>query len=327
MQAVDATDSAGNDSAPPLPNTPAVAAGDAARTTELPDKPIQVSKPVEPVRDATPKSRVGLLLLLLLVVVVAGAAAMYTLNLFDIRTKLGLEKAAETITPEEEAPTPVPPPEKKPELPSATLVLGEAPVVEFKAEEKGSLATIVATETEVKEGDVVAKLTGTAGIDKQIAAHKLRQEHYQGKLDKATSSKEEAEKDGNAGAARKYQSEVDGYQKKVDEKQELVEAEEKKLEAFLFKAPAGGRVETSLKDGDSFEAGDVVFSIKGEPPLQATFTVKEDYAKDAEVEIVAKADDKKRLDCKVIQVEGENITVECASGGALSADEEAILRP
>ena len=140
--------------------------------------------------------------------------------------------------------------------------------------------------------------------------------------------KAEAEKAGNAAVANRYQSEADKHQKKVDEKRLAADEEEKKLEPFILAAPADGTVETTLAQGDSFKPEDVVFSVKGTPPLRATFTIKgQPYAADAEVEIVAKADDKKRLDCKVIQVEGDSVSIECSEGGGLNAGDEVILRP
>lgn len=340
MQAVEVDDGAGQQRAstapPPMPAPPAAPAdasptAGAGKPVELSDKRAQVSKPVEPVIDREPTgetSRVGLLVLVLLLVLVAGAAAVYALNLFDIRAKLGLDTSGETASQDPQVQQPVAEPEKKPELPSATLMLGEAPVVEFKATDKGRLATIVAAGAVVKQGDVVAKLDDTAAIDKKIAEYRSRQAVYQARLDSILAKKAEAEKAGNAAAAKRYESEAERHQKKVDEKRILADDEEKKLEPFMLTAPAEGAVETALKEGDSFQAEDVLFSIKGTPPLQATFTIKgHQYAQDAEVEIVAKADETKRLDCKVIKVEGESVTIECPGDGGLSADNVVILRP
>jgi hypothetical protein len=302
-----------------------------AKPVELSDKRAQVSKPVEPVSEfqsGGEKSRAGLVVVILLLFVVAAGAAVY-FNLFELRARLGLQEQAQ-ITPQEQGDIQelVEPSEAKPELPSAKLVLGDAPVLEFKAPEGGVLVKIVESGTVVDEGDEVAKLKGAEAIDKKIAEHRERQNFYQVRMNKVLEQKAQAEKAGNAALAKKHQTEADKHQQKVDEKQRMADAEEQKLEPFRLKAPAGGVVETSLKAGAAFNAGDVLFAIKGSPALQGTFTIAgNDYAEATEVEIVAKADDKKRLDCRVLKTEGERVTIECPGEGGLGEDEEVFLRP
>lgn len=346
MQAVDSAMDAGASSAtppavPPVPRPEKMrdVAADEPRPVELPPKPISVSKPLEPLGEqsatATPKSRTWILVLVLFVVLAGAFALAYQLNLFELRTRLRgqgdtqvgkVEPTKQDVTQQDPTEQVV---EKKPELPSAKLEPSEAPGMEVKAEQKGVLASIVASGAEVKEGDVVAKLKGGEKFEKDVAAAKERETYYQAKLDNAAAKKAEAEKAGNAVAAKKAQSEVDGLQKKVDEKRGLVTAAEEKLAAFAIKAPAAGTVETSLKANAAVSAGDVLFSIKGAPALKATFTVPEskEFSEDAEVEVVSKADDKKRLDCKVIKIEGQSVTVECPGDGGMNADEEVVLAP
>jgi biotin carboxyl carrier protein len=305
--------------------------GSTAKPVELSDKRAQVSKPLEPVSDfqaGGEGSRVGLVVLLLLLVLVAAGAAVYALNLFDVRARLGLGEQAQMTPQELEIEEPVEEPEVRPELPSAKLELGDAPVIEIKAPGSGTLATIAESGTAVKEGDEVAKFKGTEAIDKKITEHRERQNFYQVRMNKALEQKAQAEKAGNAALAKRHQAEAAKHQQKVDQKAGLVEAEEQKLESFRLKAPADGVVETSLKAGATFKAGDVLFTIKGAPFLQGTFTIADNqYAQAAEVEVVAKADDRKRLDCRVVKAEGERVTIECPGEGGLGADEEVILRP
>jgi biotin carboxyl carrier protein len=309
------------------------AASTTAKPVELSDKRAQVSKPVEPVSDVDAggeTSRAGLVVLILVLMLVAAAGAVYALNLFDVRARLGLAEPARTTMqdPAQDTEHLVEPSDDRQELPSAKLVLGDAPVIKLEAESNGVLAKIVESGTAVKEGDEVAMLKGTEAIDKKLAEHRERQNFYQARLNKVLEQKAQAEKAGNAAQARKHQTEADKHQQKVDEKRNLAEAEEQKLEPFRLKAPAEGVVETSLKGGAAFNAGDVLLTIKGAPALQGTFTIaNNEYAQAAEVEIVAKADDKKRLDCRVVEARGERVTVECPGEGGLSADDEVILRP
>lgn len=338
VEEIDVKESAPPRARPPVPGAESTSSREEPEPVQLPAKPIVVSRPVEPIEErksgnakTQPQgSRTGLLIVVLLVVLGAAAAAVYVLNLFEIRARLGLEKAEEQPIPVKQPEVVEPTPEvKKPELPMATLEVGDAPVVEVKAPQKGALASILASGTEAKEGDVVARLKGIEAIEKRVAEHKDREAVYQAKLDKALESKTQAEAAGNAAVAKKFQSEADKAQKKVEEKQQLRVAEEEKLAPFVIKAPVAGVIETGLEDGASFAQDAVVFSVKGTPAIKATFTLTDskDVSEGGEVEVVSKADDKKRLDCKITKVDGAQVTVECPSGGALSAGDQVALSP
>lgn len=305
---------------------------DHLRPTELPSERAHISKPVDIDDDrgddlghdrpigapaAGPSSsRSGLLVLLLVLVLAGAAAAAYFLNLFDIRTRLGLEPASEVASSVKSTPATVVPKTATPvklELPSATLTAKEVAPVEVKATQEGVLVSIVASGTEVAEGDEIARFKGGESHVRAIESTTARLTHYEGKLAKAQAG-------GN-------QSEIGRAQRKVDEKKAIIEAAQQKLEAFIVRAPMAGAIETSLAANAKVAQDDVIASFKTPPVLVATFTVPEDkkLAQGDEVEVVAKADEKKRAGCQVITVEGQQVTVECPSNENLAAADEVIL--
>ena len=320
------------------PTTPA-----AEKPIELPKQPpAKVSKPVEPIVDKPvgppppepqPKSRTALLVAILFLGLIVIFAAAVVFNLFDLKVRLGLaEKEAETKPVKKPAVDPnnkpdIKPPPKKPKLPAAKLVDATGPGVEIKATSSGKLASIVETGAEVEADGEVARLTGGESIDRKIANVTIRLNHYQGKLDKALAEQKKASDAGNANAAKNLQKSVDKATKKVEEKRKLIEAEQAKLVKFSITSPSAGTIETELKAGDKVEADAVIAKISGPALLQATFKLPADkkVAEGEEVEVVSKADDKKRLGCAVTKLDGANATVECPTDGGLSAGDDVVL--
>lgn len=301
-------------------------------------KPIDLDNTAKPV-GPTPgpdekKSKVGTIVVLLLVLIALFAVAV-ALNLFNLRSTLGLDSKDDTKTAAPikkpikkpiDKPEPPPPP-KKPKLPAAKLAAADGPGVDIKAAAKGTLASIVASGTKVEADAEVARLNGGERYVKNIANVKLRLDHYRGKLEKATANQKKAEAAGDANGAKRLQKDVKKAQAKVDEKLKRIAADEAKLAAFLIKAPAAGTFETSLKAGSRVEADAIVATIKGEPVLNAVFTLPDDkkLSKGEEVEVVSKTDDKKRLGCQVTAIDGKKATVECPTDEGLGPGADVVL--
>lgn len=298
------------------------------------DKPLDSAKPVTPT--PTPgdkKSRTGTIVVLLLVLVALFAVAV-ALNLFNLRTTLGLDKKEEKPKPVINKPIvdPIdkpetPPPPKKPTLPAATLESAEGPGVDVKATAKGVLASIVESGSTVEADGEVARLRGGERYVKSIANVTLRLDHYQGKLDKALAAQKKAEAGGDANGAKRLQQDVKKATAKVEEKRKRIAADEQKLAAFIIKASAAGSIQTELKAGSRVEADAVIATIKGAPVLKAVFTLPDDknLSNGEEVEVVSKTDDKKRLGCQVTAIDGKKATVECPTDEGLGAGADVVL--
>lgn len=311
------------------------------RPIQLPDKAISIGRPLESADDqlGTPlppqKSNLGLMLLALLLVIVVAAAAVFLLDLGGIKTKLGFGDSSDntSATNEPETPEPeTPPPPKKVELPTATLELAEGEAMEIKSAQTGVIASIFASGTEVGEEDIVAKLQGMDKLEKKVAAAKGDQNRYERRIEQYNAKREAAEAAGNTKEAEAQQKEIDKQQAKITGKQKEIDEAEAEMEAFLLKAPTAGVVETSFNKGSRVAADQVVFTVKTAPLLQAVFTISvaEDQkpaAKGAEVQVVAKEDENKTLECAVTSVEGDKVTVKCPSDGEIAPQTQVILRP
>jgi hypothetical protein len=133
-------------------------------------KPIQMptERPVLP--SAPPAQGVSPVLLVLLALVILGAGG-FLLWKFVFNKKP--ETAQVTPTP---TPTPTPMPPAPPPVETAKLAVEQAPPEEIKPTAAAQIATIVATDSSVKEGDAIAKLVGfkpsgdkVASLEKEIA--------------------------------------------------------------------------------------------------------------------------------------------------------------
>lgn len=323
---------------PPTPPPPSI------EPTELPSKVASISKPPiakpstafedessQPLPGTSSSSSSGRLIALVLVLLLVVAAGLvYMLDLFGIRARLGLEEknAAPVEQPKPVVKKPVTPPvPKKLKLPSAKLMEGEVVKTDVTSAKKGVLATLIASGTEIEMGDELGTYKGGQAFVSSIKRVTARLDHYQGKLDKAKAKVADAEKAGNAVAAKAAQKDVSRFEKKVAEKQGKIDSDNAKLDEFRIKSSAGGTFETTLESGAKVGEGDVIGTLAGKPILAATFELPKGkkLAKGDEVEVVSKSDDKKRLGCQVTGVEGAKATVECPSDEGLSASDEVVL--
>lgn len=325
--------------APPPRTKPPMAA--ATPTTELPDKPAQVSldagadgqsagRSAFPAEHDEPlaspvvekKSRTGLLLLLLLLVAAAAGAGWYYFIFLPVQDAQSITPAVTTPEPE-----PEPPPEPEPEPPSATLASVAVEPVEVTAAGDGEIDEILPAGTEVGENDIVVKLDGYQRIQRRIEGRMSDVDRYNRRIAGAEEKKKEAEEKGDESAAARYQRDIDREQNKITEREQEADALRAEMEPYFLRAAVAGKVATERAAGDRVAAGDTVFSVELPPRLEATFTLDEGDAptKGAKVSLAAKGDGSKSDECVVTKSEGKQVTVSCASDGAFADGAEVVF--
>lgn len=328
--------------APPPPRKQASQSAPAVPTTELPDKPAQVSKgaaaesegarePLFPDEHAEAvesplverKSRAGLLLLVLLLVAAGAAAAWYYIIYLPVQQA---EEAASAVTVPD--PAPEPPLEPEPEPPSASLASVAVDPVPVTAANDGQISEILPAGIEIGENDIVVKLDGYQRLQRRIDGHMSDVERYTRRVAAAEEKKQAAEEQGNESAVARYQRDIDREQAKITAREEAADAAREEMEPFLLRAEVAGKLVTERAAGDRVAAGDTVFSVELPPRLEATFTIEDGEmpAKGDEATLVAKGDEAKSGTCVVTGSEDGQVTVTCASDSDLADGTEVVLQ-
>jgi biotin carboxyl carrier protein len=323
---------------PRMQTPPAVSSGAAAATTELPDVPAFVSKPLAtPLEEgavgsafraersdsfqapAEKKSSVGILLVVLLIVALAAGAAYYFLIYAPAQQTVPVEQPPATVTPT----APEPPP--TPERPSARLAAAAVEPAPVTASAAGEIKEILASGTEVAENDVVVKLAGYEAFQKKIDDAMSDVDRYQKRI-AATEEKKKKAEEGNPSAGERYQKDIERDQQKIAAKEQAAEEARKAMEPYVLRAPIAGKIVTERAAGQTVAAGDAVFSVELPPELRATFTVEgEAPGKDAEVKVAVKGDESKTGTCSVLESKGQEITVSCPSSEPFADGTEIVL--
>jgi biotin carboxyl carrier protein len=195
----------------------------------------------------------------------------------------------------------------------------------------GAIAWLADAGAEVAEGDRVVKLKDFDRWERKLREYKAREEHYQGKLDRANEKLEQAKAAGNQVDAKRYEGEVARYQAKVDEKKTLFSEAREALMQSELKAPVTGTVEQVVRVGAFVKSGAPVVKINAAPALEATFTLPKGKAVDAypegeEVALSGKADPNVELTCSISASAGDSVTVACPTDGELAEGDEVVLK-
>jgi hypothetical protein len=310
---------------------------------ELPEKPAKVAKKkvatAEEVADQAAREKAAevrkgvspVLLVLFIIVLVGGAAAYYFL--VYKKDDEGAKKSRTTTTrPGKPGTKPTGPggPVKAPVV-SAKLKLTEPSVETVTMSRDSSVSWLAEDGAEVAEGDRVAKLKDFDRWERKLREYKAREAHYQAKLDRSKEKLEQATAAGNKVAVKRFTAEVTRYTAKVEEKKRLFRGAAESLQSAELKAPAGGTVKHVAKLNRFVKSGAPVVEISTAGALEVTFTLPKGKSADVypegnEVELVGKADAKKKAACTVVGSEGNKVTVSCPAEDAFADGDEVVLK-
>jgi hypothetical protein len=259
--------------------------------------------PIAPDRGTSPVL-IGLLILVLL----AGGA--YALWKFVLDKKQTTDTSAQPTPPQ---PTPQPPP--PPPVETAKLVT-EAPVAEeIKPVAAGQIATIVANDTTVKEGDPIARLVGFKPVEAQLTS-------IDKALAKAKDAAAAAEKERDAAQTAGNKNGVTAAEKKLTSAQKTITDQEAKLatakaalDKFLIKSPSAGKVTAVAKANAKVSPTDVIATVTRDPVVTATFKSAGPVAVGTRVLLALEGTDQK-LSCTVAQAGGDGVKIACPKDAA-----------
>jgi len=216
----------------------------------------------------------------------------------------------------------VPPPPPPPPL-TAALAMSTPASIDVQSPLAGAIASIAADGAAVNQGDEIARI---AGADKALGLVKDAQRtaaSIQAQIDKLT-----AKRDAATGAAQtKLDEQVQERQASLAKKQEEQAALEAELGKYVIRAPATGALTISTARGKKVAANDVVATLQPVGAPTATFELRAGQAFTPEQDVTLKLDGtgEATLDCKVTEVSGQKLVVQCASEGAPPDGTKVIL--
>lgn len=263
----------------------------------------QAATAKEPAAKPAPekKSSAALVLLFILLLGAAAAAAYYFLVLNKDDGAAGREGAtSEAAKPR---PKPAPPPRV------AVLAEAEPEVVEVGATMADRVTWLADDGSVVEEGDVVAKMRGHEGIERELARDREKLEKYTAQLDEAKASGSE--------------SRIKGATRNVERKTGDLTKGEEKLAPLLVRASQTGTVKHLIALKDKVDVGAPIVAITASPSLTATFDAQgKTYQVGGPCVLSAQG---KKVECAIESVEGGKVTVKVPSDAGLAAGEKAQL--
>jgi hypothetical protein len=286
-----------------------------AKPAEAPvQKPAE--KPVEaaPARaDATPppapSRAVSPVLLAALVLVLLGLGGValwkFVINKKDPSTTGQTQPTA----PEQPEPPPAPPVE------TARLALEQPPAEEIKPSAEGQLATIVANDTAVKEGDPIARLAGFKPVEAQLVAAEKAMAKAQDAMAAAEKERDAAQAAGNKNGVASAEKKLAAAQKTIDEQEAKLATHKATLDRFLIKAPASGKVSAVAKANAKVTPTDVIAMLTRDPVLVATFESAGEATAGWTV-LLAVKDSGQTVSCTVADSGGDRVKIECPTDSA-----------
>jgi hypothetical protein len=300
----------------PLNRQPAVS----RPPVELPPPPAQTERVRPP---PAPRTGISPVLIVVLVIAVLGAAVF-------LAWKYMLDKPA----PDAEtnaAPPPAlkpPPPPPPPPAPAAKIALETPPPEDVKITRNGVIETVLADQSKVREGDIVAKLVGDKPIEAEIAGLTRDQKRLQDAIDAATKRRDNAHNAGNKAAETAAQNEITDREKSLTTKQNLLAARTADLDGFLIHAAIPGVFSPQVKLGQKLQIDTVIGKLQHDPVPTATFKVAntKPYAANASVEVTVGKSGEQRLTCTVADVQPDGVKVTCPGDAALNDGTDVALQ-
>jgi hypothetical protein len=264
--------------------------------------------PVAPERSISPV----LIAALILVILAAGGFALWK---FVLAKKETTQTSAKP-SPEPPKPTPpVPPPAEV-----AKLATEQPPADEVKPVAAGQVATIVANDTGVKEGDPVARLVGFKPVEQQLTTIDKAIAKAKEQITAAEKERDAAQTAGNKNGVTAAEKKLATAQKTVTDQEAKLATAKAALDKFLIKAPTTGKVTAVAKPLAKVTPTDVIATVTRDPVLVATFKSAGEAAVGAHVLLALKGSDQK-LKCVVSQAGGDGVKIACPKDAAAEGAE------
>jgi hypothetical protein len=272
-------------------------------------------RPAEPKAPPAPSSGVSPVLIaaVIIAVLAAGGFAVwkFVINKKDAATDTSAVK-----------PPPPPQPEPPPPPPVETAKLAtEAPVAkELKPSAPGQIATIVASDTAVKEGDPIARLVGFKPLEGQVAALDKSLAKAKDAIAAAEKERDAAQTAGNKNGVTAAEKKLATAQKTLADQEAKLATAKAALDKFLIKSPGAGKITAVAKPNAKVTPTDVIATLTREPTLVATFKSAGEVAVGTRVLLAIKGSDQK-LSCTVAQTGGDGVKVACPKDAASDGTE------
>jgi len=297
----------------PAPEPRAAPVAEAPRPVEKrPEpKPAPRPEPRAPVESRPEPARSGmspvLLAAIVLLVLGLGGFAVYKL----VFAKKKEANSVTNVQPTPEPPKPEPP-KPTPPVETAKLAVEQPAAEELKAPAPGTIQTIVANDTMVKEGEPIAKLAGFRGPENQVTQTQKQLAKAKTDLEAAQKAKEAAQTANDKNALTAAEKKVATAEKAITDGDAKLATQQAALDKLLIKAPGPGKVTAVAKANAKVTPTDVVATIQRDPTLVAMFKSAPSTPVGTRV-LVANKDQK--LSCTVVGVEG-GVKVACPKDGA-----------
>jgi hypothetical protein len=264
--------------------------------------------PVAPVRGTSP---VLIAVLILAILAVAGIALWkFVLN----------KKEAPAPTAQPTPPPPQPEPPAPPPVETAKLVT-EAPVAEeIKPVAAGQLATIVASDTAVKEGDPIARLVGFKPVEAQVTTTEKALAKAKDAIAAAEKERDAAQTAGNKNGVTSAEKKLAAAQKTATDQEAKLATAKAALDKFLLKSPGTGKITAVAKPNAKVSPTDVIATLTRDPVVTATFKTAGEVAVGTRVLLALKGTDQK-LSCSVAQTGGDGVKIACPKDAAPDGSE------
>lgn len=273
-------------------------------------RPVEKSEPIPaaPARGVSPV----LIAALVLAILAAGGFALWKFVL----NKKPTETSQAKPTPPPPQPTPPPPPPVE----TAKLATDQPAANEVKPSAPGQVATIVANDTAVKEGDPIARLVGFKPIETQVKTTDTALAKAKDAIAAAEKERDAAQTAGNKAGVTAAEKKLATAQKTVTDQEAKLATQKANLDKFLIKAPSAGKVTAVAKANAKVTPTDVIATVTPDPILAATFKSAGEVAPGTRVLLALKGSDQK-LSCKVLAAGGDGVKIGCPKDAAADGAE------
>jgi hypothetical protein len=191
----------------------------------------------------------------------------------------------------------------------------------------GVLESIPASDTPVKETDVIAKLKGNKPLEAQVNAmtNDLTRQHAL--LDAAAKVFDTAHAGGNKARETAAQAEVTERRKLIANKESALNAKRADLDTYQVRAPKNGTFVPAAKPNATVAADAVIGKLQREPIPVATFKLgnTRSFAGNGSVEISIRKGEQ-RVTCTVADVQPDSVKVICPVDSDLTEGLEVALQ-
>jgi hypothetical protein len=315
---VEAKKGAAPGEAKPVEKKPAEKPVEAKKPAE---KPVEAKKPVEkrPVEKAEPLPPAPargvspvLIAALVLAILAAGGFALWKFVLN--------KKPTETSQAKPTPPPPQPTPPAPPPVETAKLATDQPAATEVKPSAPGQVATMVANDTAVKEGDPIARLVGFKPIETQVKTMETAVTKAKDAIAAAEKERDAAQTAGNKAGVTAAEKKLATAQKTVTDQEAKLATQKANLDKYLIKAPTAGKVTAVAKANAKVTPTDVVATVTPDPILAATFKSAGEVAPGTRVLLALKGSDQK-LSCKVLAAGGDGVKIGCPKDAAADGAE------